>query len=104
MLGGDARVDSIGTVVCHNKRRVRDAVLADSELLLHMMCVQAIGTRDQSQNACRPSVFHAEDGRREPGSEVGSSQVCMSRNRMPIGSYRLMWPMEVLSVGRSEKG
>lgn len=77
MLSGDAWVDSVGTVVCDNKRRIRDAVLSNSELLLHMMCVQAIGTRDQNQNACRQSVFHAEDGRRESGSDVGSSQVCM---------------------------
>jgi hypothetical protein len=72
-----------------------------------MMRVQAIGTRDQSQNACRQSVFHAEDGRREPGSDdeaIGSGQVRMSRGRMPIGSYRSMWPMEVLSVWRSEEG
>jgi hypothetical protein len=103
MLGGDAWVDGIGTVVCDNKRRIRDAVLSNSKLLLHMMCVQAIGTRDQSQNACRQSVFHTEYGRRKPGSDVGSSQVCMSRGRMPIGSHRLMWPMEVLSVRRGAR-
>jgi hypothetical protein len=43
MLCGDAWVDGIGAVVCHDKGSVRDAVLTNGELVLHMMRVQAIG-------------------------------------------------------------
>lgn len=68
MLGGDAWVDGIGTVVCHNEWCVHGAVLADSELLLHMVRVQAIGFGDQGQDACRRrSMFHAGGGRDDQG-------------------------------------
>jgi hypothetical protein len=79
MLGGDAWVDSIGAVVCHDKWRVHGAGLANSKLLLHMMRVQAIDVRYQSQNACHQSGFHAEDVRRED-QEVTPRQVTMVRS------------------------
>ena len=69
MLGGNAWVDSVGALVCHNKGGVYGIVLANGELLLHMMRVQAIGVRDQSQNASLQSMFHTEDVRRKSGSD-----------------------------------
>jgi hypothetical protein len=93
MLRGDAWVDGVGAVVCHDKWSVRGAVLTDGELVLHMMRVQAIGIVNQSQHACRQPVFHAEDVRREPGSNDEASdgnQVRTSRGKLPIESYRLM--------------
>ena len=79
MLGGNAWVGSVGALVCHNKWGVYGIVLANGELLLHMMRVQAIGVRDQSQNASRQSMFHIEDGRRKPGSDDKAIGTGMSR-------------------------
>jgi hypothetical protein len=93
MLGGDARINGIGAVVCHDKWCVHGAVLASSELLLHMMRLQAIAVRDKSQNVGHQPVFHAEDVRRETGSNDKSSddsQVRMSRRKSSIGSYSLI--------------
>jgi hypothetical protein len=107
MLGGDAWVDGIGAVVCHDKWCVHGAVLANSKLLLHMMRVQAIGVRDQSQNACCQPVFHSEDVRIEPGSNDETSddgQVRMSIRESSTGSYRLVCSMDALQIRRSEEG
>jgi hypothetical protein len=107
MLGGDAWVDSIGAVVCHDKWCVHGAVLANSKLLLHMVRVQATGVRDQSQYACCQPVFHSEYVRREPGGNdetSDDSQIRISIRKSSTGSYRLVCSMDALQIWRSEEG